>query len=127
MASMIVPAPERPHAEHPVTRARTHRARKAAVTLACSTDRAVHGYRARMIDMRAFAYGHDWPNSQADSAGSIPVTCTVICSAGKTRVKRGLLRLCLDRSRGSGQLRFHIGFTRDPRGLLGSGGRNLHA
>jgi hypothetical protein len=27
-------------------------------------------------------------------------------SAGKTRVKRGLLSLCLDRSRGSGQLRF---------------------
>ena len=66
--------------------------------------------RTRVIDMRAFAYGHDWSNSQADSAGSIPVTR----SAGNPG-KRGLLSLCLDRSRGWGQL------TRDPRGRLGSG------
>ena len=42
---------------------------------------------------------------------------------GRPRSKPGLSGRCLDRSRGSGLLRF----TRDPRGRLGSGGRNLHA
>jgi hypothetical protein len=69
-----------------------------------SADQQRQLCRTRMIDMRAFATGHDWSNTQAGSADSIPVTY----SAAKTQVERGLFGLCLDRSWGSGLLRFTL-------------------